>query len=90
MKMVILSTATVLSNKFQSVFTQENTTDIPNCNSTPYPIMPDIAVSCDGVQNFFETLDPSKESGPDNIPMRILCKRDCSNSNCYLYPVPNI
>ena len=79
MKMVILSTApkkkpkaTVLNNKFQSVFTQEDTTDIPNCNSTPHPIKPDIAVSCDGVQNLLETLDASKTSGPDNIPTRIL------------------
>ena len=64
--------ATVLNNKFQSVFTQENTTDIPNCDSTPHPIIPDIAVSCDGVQNLLETLDPSKASGPDNIPTRIL------------------
>ena len=54
--------------------------------------MPDIAVSCDGVQNLLETLDPSKasgDSGPDNIPIPGF-RRDCSNSNNYLYPVPNI
>ena len=45
---------------------------MPNCNSTPHPIMPDITVSCDGVQNLIGTLDPSKASGPDNIPTRIL------------------
>lgn len=64
--------ANVLNNKFQSVFTQENTNDIPNCNSAPYPVMPDLDISCNGVQNLLETLDPSKACGPDNIPTRIL------------------
>ena len=31
--------------------------------------MPDITISCDGIQKL---LDPSKASGPDNIPTRIL------------------
>ena len=34
--------------------------------------MPDLDISCDGVQNLLETLDPSKAPGPDNIPTRIL------------------
>ena len=54
------------------MFTQENTTNISNCNSTLYPVMPDLDISCDGVQNLLETLDPSKAPGPDNIPTRIL------------------
>ena len=77
--------ATVLNNKFQSVLTQENTTNIPNCNNTPYPIMLDIAVSCDSVQNLLETLDPSKASGPDNIPIRIL--KFCANEIAPILPV---
>ena len=50
------------------MFTSENTNDIPNYNSTPYSAMPDIAISCDGVQKLLESLDPGKASGPDNIP----------------------
>ena len=34
--------------------------------------MPDLDISCNGVQNLLKTLDPSKASGPDNIPTRIL------------------
>ena len=34
--------------------------------------MPDLDISCDGVQNLLETLDPSKAPDPDNIPTRIL------------------
>ena len=77
--MEILSTALKkkLNNEFQSVYAQENTTNIPNCNSAPYSVMPDLDISCDGVQNLLETLDPNKAPGPDNIPTRIskiLCK----------------
>ena len=54
------------------MFTQENTTNISNRNSSLYPVMPDLDISCDGVQNLLETLDPSKAPGPDNIPTRIL------------------
>jgi len=64
--------ANILNSKFQSVFTCENTTDIPSCNGTPYPTMPDVVISCHGVQNLLESLDPNKASGPDNIPTRIL------------------
>ena len=60
--------ANISNNKFQSVFTQENTANISNCNSAPYPAMPDLDILCDGVQNLLETLDPSKAPGPDNIP----------------------
>ena len=89
--MEILSTALkkkqiiILNNKFQSVFTQENTTNILNCNSALYPVMPDLDISCDGAQNFLETLDPSKVPGPDNIPTRIL--RFCAKE---ISPVLNI
>ena len=54
------------------MFTHENTTNIPNCYNAPYPVMPDLYISCDGVQNLLETLDPNKAPGPDNIPTRIL------------------
>ena len=40
--------ANILNNKFQSVFTQENITNISNCNSggcAPYPVMPDLDIS---------------------------------------------
>jgi len=64
--------ANILNSKFQFVFTCENTTDMPSCNGTSYPTLPDTVISCDGVQNLLESLDLNKASGPDNIPTRIL------------------
>jgi len=34
--------------------------------------MPDIVISCDGVQNLLESLNPNKAYGLDNIPTRIM------------------
>jgi len=62
----------ILNFKFQSVFTFENTTDMPSFNGALYPTMPDIVNSCDDVQNLFESLDPNTASGPDNITTCIL------------------
>jgi len=45
---------------------------MPSCNGTSYPTAPDIVISCYGVQNLLESLDPNKASGPDNIPTCIL------------------
>jgi len=53
---------------------------MPSCNGTSYPIMTDIVISCDGVQNLLESLDPNKASGPDNLPTHILklCAKEIS------------
>ena len=34
--------------------------------------MPDLDISCDGIQNLLKTLNPSKAPGPNNIATRIL------------------
>ena len=55
--------------------------------------MPDLDISCDSVQNLLETLDPSKASGPNNIPTRILkinFVQELASSHCYLFSVTNI
>ena len=63
--------AKILNSQFRFVFTTENTTNVP------YSAIPEIAISSDGVQKFLESLDPSKTSGPDNIPTRVL--KLCAN-----------
>jgi len=72
--------ANILNRKFQSVFTSENTADMPNCNNDPYSAMLDINISCDGVRKLLESLDPSKAPGPDSIPTKILkvCAKEVS------------
>ena len=57
--------------------------------------MPDLDISCDSVQNLLETLDPSKASGPNNIPTRILKinfvqEIALASSHCYHFSVTNI
>ncbi len=64
--------AEVLSNQFQSVFTKEDRTNIPDKGLSNHPTMPDISFSPDGIQKLLEGLNPSKAAGPDDIPVRIL------------------
>ena len=41
-------------------------------DDVPYPAMPDIKVNKEGVTKLLHKLNPSKASGPDLLPARIL------------------
>ncbi|KAI8486310.1 hypothetical protein Bbelb_360260 [Branchiostoma belcheri] len=60
--------AEVLSSQFKSVFTEEDTTDMPSLGQPCTPPMEHIVVSTDGVEKMLQGLNPSKASGPDQIP----------------------
>ncbi|XP_074641184.1 uncharacterized protein LOC141898932 [Tubulanus polymorphus] len=62
----------ILNNQFCSVFTKEDTSNIPSLGESPYPAMPDIQVSSHGVYCLLNKINPRKTCGPDNIPGRIL------------------
>ena len=66
--------ATALSNQFQSVFTRENldNSSMPQMSHPPYSDMPEINVSTEGVEKLLHNIDPSKATGPDNIPNHAL------------------
>jgi hypothetical protein len=64
--------ATLLEEQFRSVFTKEDTTNMPNLGPSPHPDMPDINISTNGIKKLLERLNPRKASGPDNIPCRLL------------------
>jgi len=64
--------AEILNKQFQSVFTKENLSNIPECSELPITPLLNVAISEDGVKKLLFTLDPSKSYGPDNIPARIL------------------
>jgi len=66
------SKADILNHQFSSVFTRENTTDIPVLPGASYPSMSDIVVEPYGVEKLLSKVKPSKASGPDAIPCRVL------------------
>ena len=64
--------AEILNRQYQSVFTNEDTSDIPTPDGEPYSSMPEITVSIEGVQKLLQKLNPQKACGPDQIPAKIL------------------
>ncbi len=61
-----------LNNQFTSVFTTENTTNMPSKGNSPFKPMKDIKISEKGVEKALNRLNPSKATGPDKVPVRIL------------------
>ena len=64
--------ANILNRQYQSVFSKEDTTKIPNPIEEPSPDMPEIKVTRNGVLKLLRDLKENKASGPDNIPPRVL------------------
>ena len=64
--------ANILNRQYESVFTHEDGSNIPVPDGTPYPAMPEIEITTEGVLKLLRKVNPSKASGPDKIPARIL------------------
>jgi hypothetical protein len=64
--------ADILNNQFQSVFTNETDTDIPDKGHSPHSKIPQINISSARVSKFLCILNPHKACGPDNIHGRVL------------------
>jgi len=64
--------ATALNYQYQSVFTKEDTSNIPTKGTSQYPSMPDISFGTEGIKKLLLGLNPAKASGPDQIPIQIL------------------
>jgi hypothetical protein len=64
--------ATALNSYFQSVFTQEDTANIPDKGPSIHPQMNSINIDPAGVEKLLLNLKPDKASGPDNITARLL------------------
>ena len=69
--------ATALSNQYSSVFTNEDTSNIPNMLINKYPTISDLIIDVNGVEKLLRNIDVKKASGPDGIPSQVL--RDLSN-----------
>jgi hypothetical protein len=65
--------AEVLSRQFQSVFTKEDNTYIPQMTDTQrLPPIGSLTISTAGVEKLLGGIDLKKASGPDEIPCRIM------------------
>ena len=60
--------AEMLNNQFTLVFTTENTTNMPSKGNSPFKPMKDIKIG----EKALNRLNPSKATGPDKVPVRIL------------------
>lgn len=64
--------ANILNQQFVSVFTEDDSSELPDMGPSPYIDIPDIAIQEEGVCKLMEDLNPNKAPGPDNIPTRLL------------------
>lgn len=64
--------AQALNEQFQSVFNPCVSDNIPDKGVSPYPSIPDLIIHHEGVVKQLKQLNPSKASGPDEIPPRLL------------------
>ena len=66
--------ATLLNNQFASVFTNEDTTTLPELSPSPYPDMNHITIHTNGVAKMLRHIKAHKTTGPDEIhvPARLL------------------
>lgn len=61
------ATPHLLNMQFKSVYTKENLENIPNKGRSPYPNMPKIQVTEQGVHTLLKHIKPHKATGPDKI-----------------------
>ena len=64
--------ATALNSQFKSVFNVEDSSNIPNKGSSPYPDINHLVIGLEGVAKQFNNINPNKASGPDELPARLL------------------
>ena len=65
--------ASILAQQFRSVFTQDDEKSAAtSLNGPSYPPMADITIGEAGVAKFLKGVDPSKASGPDQKPCKLL------------------
>ena len=64
--------ANILNRQYESTWTKEDKSSIPSPEGTPFPSMPEIEVTNEGVVKLLLKLNPNKASGPDLLPARVL------------------
>ena len=68
--------AELLNKQFASVFTDEDTQNMPNLGPSPHPEVPLFQITSPGVLKLLQNINPNKATGPDGIPGRVL--KECA------------
>ena len=74
--MTVRGRQTLLINQFKSVFTREENKTLPKTTKHISRSIPDLEIQSEGIEKLLKNINPSKVSGPDNIPNRIL--KECA------------
>ena len=69
--------ADFLNRQYESTWTKKDRGSIPTPEGQPFPAMPEISVTKEGVFKLLLKLNPNKATGPDLLPARIL--KDMAN-----------
>ena len=64
--------AEALRVQYESVFINERLDSLPPMSQSPFSDMPEIIFTVPGIEKLLMAVNPSKASGPDQIPARIL------------------
>ena len=70
--------ANVLNQQFQSVFSSENTQELPRVDDIGIPNLPPLMITEPGVYKLLTDLKEHEASGPDGVPARVL--KHCTDS----------
>ena len=62
----------ILNKQYASVFTEEDTTSVPDLGHSRHPKMQVPSINIKGVQKLLTNLNPSKAAGPDQLHPRFL------------------
>ena len=75
--------ANILNRQYASVFTEEDTTSVPEIGPSLHPKMPVPSITVKGVQKLLATLNPNKAAGPDQLHPRFL--KEVAEELAHLY-----
>lgn len=64
--------ANILADYFSSVFTTEDTSNVPSMEGDPLPCIDAIQVHSEGIAELLFNINPGKSHGPDNLPAHFL------------------
>ena len=64
--------ANILADYFSSVFTIEDTSNVPSMEGHPLPCIDAIQVHSEGIAELLFNINPGKSHGPDNLPAHFL------------------
>ena len=67
-----MTKANILNDQFVSVFTNEDSGNLPDLGESPHPVVPDFSIDCVGVQKLLSNIKPHTAAGPDKLPAQLL------------------